>query len=76
MENLQILQKNYSYLSNVSFGSTSGQTIMWKSSLYELTSSVATQSSIIVVVSITGTNNTICVTNIYAPHKLDERIKC
>lgn len=48
---------------------------MWKSSLYYLTSSIATKQSITTVLKIIGTNESIYVTNIYAPHRAVERIK-
>jgi len=48
---------------------------LWKISQYDLTSSFATKHSITTVLKIIGTNIRICVANIYAPHRVVERIK-
>lgn len=78
MENLNILQKNYfknySYIANLAIGFVGGLMTLWKISLYELSSSVATRYSITIVLKIIGTNESICVANMYAPHGAVERI--
>jgi len=79
MENLPTLQKDYckiyNYLVNAACGTTRGQLILWKNSLYELAYSIETRSSITVVLKITGITETICVTNIYIPHRAEDRIQ-
>ena len=79
MENLNTLQndffKTYSYIANSTIGTSGGQLILWKTSLYELSSSIAMSKSITIVISIIGPNYNICVTNIYTPHKATKRIQ-
>lgn len=48
---------------------------LWKNSKFDLISSLTTHHSIKLILRIIGTNEIICITIIYAPHKVVGRIK-
>lgn len=79
MDNLTLLQKScfkqYNYIVSLATGSARGIMTLWKISQYDLTSSITTKHSITTTLKIIGANGSICVTYIYAPHKVVERIK-
>jgi len=79
MENLNILQnnffKNYRYTSNSVMGTIGWLFILWKNSLYALSSFVATRHSITIILYIIGSNEITCITNIYLPHRAAEIIQ-
>lgn len=72
---LNLCFKPYNSLANTSIGTVGGIMTFWKNSKFDLISSLDTHHSITVILRIIGTNDTIFITNIYAPHKVTDRIK-
>jgi len=52
-----------------------GQLILWKDHLFELLMSMATKKSITTVLKIIGSREIFCVTNVYGPPIVDDRIQ-
>jgi len=67
--------KPYIFLANSATGSMGGIMTLWKNSKFDLISSLATHHSIIAVLRIIGTNESIYIINVYAPHKVIDTIK-
>jgi len=67
--------KPYSSLANTATGTVGGIMTFWKNSKLDLISSLATHHSLTVNLRIIGTNETISITNVYAPHKVIDCIK-
>lgn len=66
--------KNYSDATISARGSVGGITTLWNNSLFELTDSAATRYMLTMVLKIIGSIDILCMTNVYAPHKVAEKI--
>lgn len=67
--------KPYSSLDNTATGKTGGIMNFWKNSKLDLISSLATHHSLTMILRIIGNNETISITNVYAPHMVIDCIK-